>query len=169
MATVRNITFVKADADPNKGFSMGRTPSLFVNNVVFTITGVKFGNYLLDGKPSDTSEKAQAILLTTSVGEDISLRRLLRNRRVIYDKDGTAQVLPAFREQAELQQHLESLGRRDDDSTLLKGSVEEVANHALKFFEGKTLIVVEVPALVRDDKGKLAAPFAPIIQFGFKE
>lgn len=166
MATIK---FIEAEADATKGFKMGRTPSLFVNNVTFQITGTKFGNYTVDGVATKNADKAQAILFTTSVGEDLALNRLLRNRRVVYDKDGTAQILPAFREQAELSQHLESLGRREDDETMLKGSVSDVAKHALKFFEGKTLICIEVPALVRDDKGKLVAPFAPIIQFGFKE
>lgn len=167
------INFIEAAADTNKGFRIGREQSLFASNVVFTITGVKFGNYRItrdDGKVEDTkyASTSQIILFTTSLGEDLPLNRLLNKRRIIYDKDGHASVVESCDFKAQLRQHLESLGRRDDAPDMLKGTVEEVANHALKFFKDKELICNEVPGLGRDDKNRLVPLLAPCIQFSFK-
>lgn len=168
------INFIEKDADPKKGFRIGREQSLFQNNVVFTITGVKFGNYEIrgdDGSVKETSHAStsQSILLTTSVGEDLSLSRLLHKTMMIYKKDGDANPVPACTFRAPLREHLETLGRRDDDSAMLKGTVKEVADHALKFFEGKTLICKEVEGFGRDNKNKLVPLLSPCIQFSFTE
>lgn len=168
-----NIIFTPASADPNKGFRMGHEQSLFVNNQTFTVTGVKYGNYQQkadNGELTDTkyASTSQAILLTTSLGEDLPLNRLLHKRRVIYDKEGKAQVVDAAAFKTELTAHLESLGRRTDDSAMLVGTVEEVGKHALKFFEGKVLQCVEHAGFGRDDKNHLAPLLSPCIQFTFQ-
>lgn len=168
------IKFQEAPADPDKGFRIGREQSLFVNNVTFQVTGVKFGNYQQvadDGSVTDTkyASSSQSILLTTSVGEDLPLSRLLNKRRVIYDKDGSAHIIDSCTFKGPLRAHLESLGRRDNDSAMLKGTVEAVGKHALKFFDGKTLIVSEIDGLGRDNNNRLAPLLSPCIQFGFKD
>ena len=167
------ITFIEGAADPNKGFRIGREQSLFANNVTFKVTGVKFGNYQTvadDGTTSETkyASTSQSILFTTDIGEDLSLSRLLNRRRVIYDSDGHASIVESCDFKAPLRAHLESLGRRDNDKSMLKGSVQDVANHALKFFDGKTLIVREVEGLGRDPKTNQLTPLlSPCIQFSF--
>lgn len=168
------IKFIESAADSNKGFRIGGQQSLFVNNVTFTVTGVKFGNYQVvkdDGSVESTkyASTSQAILLTTSIGEDLPLTRLLNRRRVIYDKDGQASVVESCDFKADLRAHLESLGRRADSPDMLNGTVESVGNHALKFFTGKTLICKEVNGLGRDDKNRLVPLLSPCIQFSFKD
>ena len=171
MATIK---FQEASADPNKGFRIGREQSLFVNNVTFQVTGVKFGNYQQiadDGSvtPTKYASSSQSILLETSLGEPLPLSRLLNKRRVIYQPDGSAHIVDSATFKGPLRAHLESLGRRDTDSAMLKGSVEDVAKHALKFFDGKTLIVSEIDGLGRDDKNRLVPLLSPCIQFSFQE
>lgn len=168
------INFIPAEADSQKGFRIGREQSLFAGNVTFKVAGVKFGNYQIvrdDGRTEDTkyASTSQTILLTTDLGEDLPLSRLLNKRRIIYDKDGHASVVESCDFKAPLRAHLESLGRRADDSSMLKGSVKKVADHALKFFEGKTLICNEVPGFGRDDRNRLVPLLSPCIQFSFKE
>ena len=168
-----NIIFNQAPADSNKGFRMGHEQSLFVNNVTFTVTGVKYGNYQekkADGSLVDTkyATTSQAILLETNIGEDLPLNRLLHKRRVIYDKDGQASIVESASFKAELRQHLESLGHRTDDPSMLVGSVEQVGQHAMKFFEGKVLQCVEHPGFGRDDKNHLVPLLSPCIQFTFQ-
>ena len=167
------VKFIEASADNQKGFRIGREQSLFVGNVTFTVTGVKFGEYEItedDGtkKPTKYASISQSILLTTSLGEDISLKSLLNKRRVIYDKEGHAIVVEKAGFKGALLQHMEQLGRRDDDSAMLKGTVKEVGDHALQFFQGKTIICVDVPGLGRDDKNRLVPLLSPCIQFNFQ-
>lgn len=168
------INFIQSEADANKGFRIGREQSLFASNVTFTVTGVKFGNYQIvkdDGKVEDTkyASTSQTILLTTSLGEDLPLSRLLNRRRIIYDADGHASVVESCDFKAPLRAHLEALGRRTDDSSMLKGSVKEVADHALRFFAGKTIVCKEVPGLGRDNNNRLVPLLSPCIQFTFKD
>lgn len=159
-----NIVFVEAPASTSKGFRMGRPESLFKNNVTFTVTGVKFGNYRVDGEDTKYADIAQSILFTTSIGEDLNINRLLRGRKVVYLEDGTAQIVESCDFKVDFVKHLEQLGRRDDNPELLKGTVEEVANHAKKFFDGKTVKVSEEVFFAKDEKGRLV-PGAPTIQF----
>lgn len=164
------IIFKEAGADPSKGFRMGGAQSVLVNNVTFTVTGVKFGNYEIvndDNTVEQTkyASKAQQILISTSVGEDISLGRLLKGRRLVYHADGSAFVIDACSFKAKLIEHMESLGRRADDSMMLNGSTEEVGNHAMKFFKDKTFQVREVPECFgRDAKNKLVPLLSPAVQ-----
>lgn len=160
------IIFVEAPADPNKAFRIGRPESLFKNNVTFTVTGFKFGNYQINGGNSQFADISQAVLLTTSIGEDLPLNRLMKGRKVVYDSHGDAFIVDTATFKAELMKHMLDLGRRDDNPELLKGSVEDAAKHALQFFAGKTLKVTEEAYFARDDKGKLV-PGAPTIQFTF--
>lgn len=173
-STTMTINFIESAADPNKGFRIGREQSVFVGNVTFKVTGVKFGNYQLveDGQaPKDTkyASTSQAILFTTDAGEDLPLSRLLNKRRIIYDKEGHAILVESCDFKAKLREHLETLGRREDDSAMLKGSVKEVADKALEFFNGKTLRVIEVEGFGRDDKNRLVPLLSPCIQFTFAE
>ena len=158
------IIFKEAAADSQKGFRMGRPESLFKNGVTFTVTGKKFGNYTVDGVESKYSNSSQAIVLTTSIGEDVNLNRFLKNRKVVYDAKGDAHIVEAATFKADLLAHMEKLGRREDDPTMLKGSVEEVANHALKFFDGKTIKVTEDASFFAKDNGRLV-PGNPLVQF----
>lgn len=159
-----NINFVEAAASASKGFRMGRPESLFKNNVTFTVTGVKFGNYTIDGADTKYADIAQSILFTTSIGEDLNINRLLKGRKVVYLEDGTAKIVDSCDFKVDFVRHLESLGRREDNPELLKGTVEEVANHAKKFFDGKTIKVAEEIFFAKDDKGKLV-PGASTVQF----
>lgn len=162
------ITFVEAPADPNKAFRIGRPESLFRGNVTFTVTGYKFGTYKVDGNDSQFAGVSQSVLLTTSLGEDLPLNRLMKGRKVVYDEHGDAHIVDAATFKADLLQHMLDLGRRDDNPELLKGTVEDAAKHALKFFEGKTLKVTEAAYYARDDRNKLV-PGAPTIQFSFAQ
>ena len=52
---------------------------------------------------------------------------------------------------------------------MLVGSAEDVAKHALKFFDGKgDLICRENSGFAKDDKGRLVDLISPNISFGFK-
>lgn len=168
------IIFNPETPDDSKGFRIGQAQSLFQNNVTFQVTGTRIGNYELvkdDGSKSPTpyASKSQAILFQTSLGEDLPLKRLLNKRRVIYDRNGTARTVPSCDFQAPLREHMESLGRRANDPAFLNGKIEEVASHALKFFEGKTLICKEIEGLGKDDHNRLVPLLSPCIQFSFQE
>lgn len=162
------ITFVETPADSTKGFRIGRPESLFKNNVTFTVTAFKCGNYKIDGKDTLYAGVSQAVILKTSIGEDLPLNRVLKGRKVVYDEKGTAHIVDMATFKADLMQHMLDLGRRDDNPDLLKGSVEDAAKHALKFFEGKTITVTESTYFAKDDSGRLV-PGAPTIQFSFAE
>ena len=88
-----NIVFVEAPASASKGFRAGRPESLFKNNVTFTITGKKFGNYTVDGAESKYSDVAQAILLKTSIGEALNINRFFKGRKVVYLQNGYAKII----------------------------------------------------------------------------
>jgi hypothetical protein len=171
---IKEIRFVEAPADPNKGFRIGHTQSVFQNNVTFHVTGYKFGSYSIERKNGSVestkyADSAQSIVLTTSVDEDLPLNRLLHKKDVLYDATGSAHVEHACSFQGDLMRHMLALGRRDDDSAMLKGSVEDVAKHALKFFDGKDLLCKEISGFAKDEKGKLQDRISPFIQFGWKE
>lgn len=159
-----NIKFVEAPASADKGFRMGRPESLFKDNVTFTVTGVKFGNYTIDGAETKYADVAQAILFTTSIGEDLNINRLLKGRKVVYLEDGTAKIVDSCTFKADFLKHMETLGRREDNTDLLKGTVEVVGNHAKKFFDGKTIKVSEAIYFAKDDKNRLV-PGSPTVQF----
>lgn len=161
------ITFVEAPADSNKGFRIGRPESLFRNNVTFTVTGYKFGNYTVNGAQTTYSATSQAILLTTSLGEDLPLNRLLKGRKVIYHEDGSAHIVEIAIFKADLMAHMLKLGRRSDNPEMLVGSVEDAAKQALQFFTGKTIVCKEETYFAKDDSGRLV-PGAPTVQFSFQ-
>lgn len=174
MADVQEIRFVEAPADPNKGFRIGHAQSVFQNNVTFTVTGYKLGSYqIIDdaGNVSKTkySDSAQNIVLTTSVDEDLPLNRLLHKKTVIYDAQGSAKVIHSCDFQAPLMKHMLQLGRRTDNASMLVGTVEEVAKHAKKFFDNKTIVVQEHSGFAKDDKGKLVTLISPCVSFHFKK
>ena len=171
---IKEIRFVESPADPDKGFRIGHAPSVFQNNVPFTVTGYKLGNYAIekkDGSVEQTkyADSSQSIVLTTSVDEDLPLNRLLHKKDVLYDAQGSAHVEYACSFKGALMKHMLILGRRDDDKAMLNGSVEDVAKHALTFFKDKTLICKEIEGFAKDDKGKLQDRISPFIQFGWKE
>lgn len=173
MADIKEIRFVETVADPNKGFRIGHSQSVFQNNVTFMVTGFKIGGYKIerkDGVVEDTkyADSAQSIVLTTSVGEDLPLNRLLHKKSVIYDAQGSAKVVHAADFKGQLMQHMLILGRRADNSAMLNGSVESVAKHALTFFTGKTLVCKENPGFAKDDKGRLQDLISPCISFSFQ-
>lgn len=168
------IKFNEAPADASKGFRIGHEQSLFVNNVEFTLTGYKLGTYTItadDGteSPSKYASTSQNIVFTTSIGEDLPLNRLLNRRRVIYDEDGKATIVESCNFKGALRKHLESLGRRPDAPDMLVGTADDVAKHAIKFFEGKTLRVVEFNGFGRDNKNRLQPLLSPAVQFQFKD
>lgn len=174
MADIKEIRFVEAPADPNKGFRIGHAQSVFQNNVTFTVTGYKLGSYSIehkDGSIESTkyADSAQSIVLTTSVDEDLPLNRLLHKKDVLYDAQGSAHVEHACSFKGDLMRHMLSLGRRVDNPAMLNGSVEDVAKHALKFFQGKTLICKEISGFAKDDRGKLQDRISPFIQIDWKE
>ena len=167
------IKFNEGPADPNKGFRIGQQASLFVNGAEFQITGYKLGNYTViadDGSESQTkyASTSQSIVFTTSLGEDLPLNRLLNKRRVIYDADGKASVIESANFKAQLRAHLESLGRRADAHDMLVGTADDVAKHAIKFFEGKTLYCQGFDGFGKDNRGRLQPLLSPAIQFQFK-
>lgn len=174
MADIKEIRFVEAPADPNKGFRIGHSQSVFQNNVTFKVTGYKLGNYNIEKKDGSIEQtkyanSSQSIVLTTSVDEDLPLNRLLHKKDILYDAQGAAHVEHACSFKGDLMRHMLILGRREDDSAMLKGSVEDVAKHALAFFKDKTLICKEISGFAKDDKGKLQDRISPFIQFGWKE
>lgn len=174
MSDIKEIRFVEAPADPDKGFRIGHSQSVFQNNVTFKVTGYKLGNYSVekkDGTVEQTkyADSSQSIVLKTSVDEDLPLNRLLHKKDILYDAQGSARVEYACSFKGDLMRHMLALGRREDDSAMLKGSVEDVAKHALKFFDGKDLLCKEISGFAKDDKGKLQDRISPFIQFGWKE
>ena len=174
MADIKEIRFKEAPADADKGFRIGHAQSVFQNNVTFKVTGFKLGSYEIereDGNVETTkyASSAQSIVFTTSVDEDLPLNRLLHKKTVLYDAQGSAKVVYGSDFRGALMQHLLQLGRREDDKAMLKGSAEDVAKHALKFFEGKgDLICRENSLFAKDDKGKLVDLISPSITIGFK-
>lgn len=167
------IIFVESAADADKGFRLGHKQSLFVNNVTFKVTGFKLGHYNVakDGgtpAPTQYADKCQSIILTTDLGEDLPLNRLLHKRRVCYDNNGQAVVVPSATFQSELLGFIEQIGRRPDDPSMIIGSAESVANKVLEFFKNKTIHCHERNYLLRDKDNKLVAPLSPIIQFSFE-
>lgn len=171
---IKEIRFVESPADPDKGFRIGHAPSVFQNNVPFTVTGYKLGSYSIerkDGSVESTkyADSSQSIVLKTSLDEDLPLNRLLHKKDVLYDAAGSARVEYACSFRGDLMRHMLVLGRRDDDKAMLNGSVEDVAKHALKFFDGKTLLCTEINGFAKDDKGKLQDRISPFIQFGWKD
>lgn len=161
------ITFVEAPADSTKGFRIGRPESLFRNNVTFTVTNYKFGNYTVNGAQTTYSATSQAILLKTSLNEDLPLNRLLKGRKVVYDDKGSAHIVEIATFKADLMQHMLKLGRRADNPDMLNGTVEDVAKHALQFFTGKTIVCKEETYFAKDDSGRIV-PGAPTVQFSFQ-
>ena len=167
------IKFIEASADDGKGFRLGFKPSVFVNGVTFKVTGYKLGSYEVtadDGTKSASkyADKAQNIIFTTDVGEDLPLNRLLHKRKVCYDRDNKAVVVASCDFQQDLLRHLESLGRRPNDDAMLVGSAKAVAEHALAFFKDKSIYSHEHDLLVRDKNNKLVAPLSPIIVMSFE-
>lgn len=174
MSDIKEIRFVEAPADPNKGFRIGNEKSVFQNNVTFQVTGYKLGSYSIekkDGSIESTkyADSSQNVVLKTSVDEDLPLNRLLHKKDVLYDAHGDARVEYACSFKGDLMRHMLQLGRREDDRAMLKGTVEQVAAHALKFFDGKTLICKEISGFAKDDKGKLQDRISPFVQIGWKE
>lgn len=170
---IKNITFVEGEADPEKGFRIGHAQSVFQNNVTFTVTGYKIGSYAIEYKDGTTSstkyaDTAQNIVLTTSLDENLPLNRLLHKKAVLYDAQGAARVEYACSFRGELERYMLQLGRRENDSAMLKGSVEDVAKHALKFFKDKSLICSEISGFAKDEQGRLQDRISPFIQFGFQ-
>lgn len=166
------ITFVKADKpDSNKGFRIGREQSVYVNNVTFKVTGVEYGSYKVveDGseKVSSYANTAQSIRLQTDLGEPIPVSRFLTKRCALYDSDGKARVVEGCTFKAQLREHLEKLGRRADDPSMLKGSVEDVGNSILEFFKNKVVVCHEIEGLAKDKNGLLQPRLSPFIQFEF--
>ena len=174
MAGINEIRFVEAPADPNKGFRIGHAQSVFQNNVTFKVTGYKLGSYEITDDAGNTSktkyaDTAQNIVLKTSVDEDLPLNRLLHKRVVIYDAQGSATVVHSCDFQAPLMKHMLQLGRRTDNASMLVGTVEDVAKHALKFFGDKDIVVQEHSGFAKDDKGKLVTLISPCVSFHFKK
>lgn len=174
MADIKDIRFVEAPADPNKGFRIGHSQSVFQNNVTFTVTGYKLGSYSIerkDGSIESTkyADSSQSIVLKTSVDEDLPLNRLLHKKDILYDAHGDAHVEYACSFNGDLMRHMLVLGRRDDDKAMLNGSVEDVAKHALSFFDGKTLLCTEINGFAKDEKGKLQNRISPFVQIGWNE
>ena len=174
MADIKEIRFVEAPADPNKGFRIGHAQSVFQNNVTFKVTGYKLGNYDIEKKDGTVEQtkyakSSQSIVLTTSVDEELPLNRLLHKKDILYDAQGAARVEYVCSFKGSLMQHMLTLGRREDDSAMLKGSVEDVAKHVLKFFDGKDLICKEISGFAKDEKGKLQERINPFIQFDWKK
>lgn len=171
---IKEIRFIESPADPNKGFRIGHAQSVFQNNVTFKVTGYKLGSYSIERKDGSIesnkyADSAQSIVLTTSVDEDLPLNRLLHKKDVLYDAEGSAHVEHACSFKGDLMRHMLTLGRRDDNPAMLKGSVEDAAKHALAFFKDKDLICKEIGGFAKDDKGKLQDRISPFIQFDWKE
>jgi len=172
---IKEIRFNETPADPNKGFRIGHAQSVFQNNVTFQVTGYKLGSYEIERENGNTettkyASSAQSIVFTTSVEEDLPLNRLLHKKSVLYDAQGNARVVHACDFKGALMQHLLQLGRREDDKAMLKGSAEDVAKHALKFFDTKgDLICRENPGFAKDDKGRLVDLISPNVTIAFKD
>lgn len=171
------IKFNEEANDPNKGFRIGGEQSLFQNNVVFTITGYKLGNYQIikdDGTVETTkyASEAQQIMLVCDLGggvtEDLPINRLLKKRTLCYDKHDVAKVVEICRFKADLMRHMETLGRDEKNPAYFKGDTKSVAEHAMKFFDSKKIQCHEEPdCFAHDSEGKLVARTTPVITFDF--
>ena len=171
MSDIKEIRFVEANADPNKGFRIGHAPSVFQNNVTFKVTGTKLGSYEIEKKDGTVTktkyaDSSQSVVLTVDIDqkETLPLNRLLHKKDVLYDASGNAHVEYACAFRGELMRHMLELGRRADDSAMLNGSVEAAAAHAKKFFDGKTFICKEIPGFAKDSQGRLQDRISPFIQ-----
>lgn len=162
-----NIIFTESPVDSQKSFYFGRPESLFKDGAEFSITGYKIGSYTVDGKETERSATSQAVLLTTDLGEDLSLNTVLKGRKVVYDDLGKALVVPRSTFQAELQAHLLTLGRRDDSPELLKGTAEDAAKKAVEFFKDKKVYCIGKSFFAKDKDGKLV-PGNITIQFSIR-
>lgn len=171
MTDIKEIRFVETTEGADKAFRIGRTPSVFQNNVTFHVTGVKRGNYEIEKKNGTVehtkySETTQSLVLVVDIDdkETLPLNRLLHKKEVLYDAQGAAHVEYACDFRGDLMQHMLLLGRRTDDPALLVGTIEQVAAHALKFFKDKTFICKEISGFAKDEKGKLQDRISPFIQ-----
>lgn len=162
-----NIIFNEGPVDPQKSFYFGRPESLFKDGAEFSVTGYKIGNYTVDGRATERSATSQSVLLKTDLGEDLSLNTLLKGRKVVYDDHGKASVVPRSTFQAELQAHLLTLGRREDNPELLKGTAEDAAKKAVEFFNGKKVYCVGQTFFAKDKEGRLV-PGNVTIQFSLR-
>lgn len=172
MSDIKEIRFVETTEGADKAFRIGHTPSVFQNNVTFHVTGVKRGNYEIEKKDGTVTktkyaDTTQSIVLVVDIDdkETLPLNRLLHKKEVVYDAQGSARVEYACDFRGDLMRHMLQLGRRTDDPSLLVGTIEQVAAHALKFFTGKTFICKEVSGIfAKDERGKLQDRISPFIQ-----
>lgn len=158
-----NIKFIAESADPQKGFRIGKTPSVLTGGVEFQINGYELGRY--SGTTQDSN--SQSILLKTSVNESVNLNRFLNSDRVFLDEDGKAFRAQLCSFAPQLLEVLNAIGRRADDDSYLVGSAEDVAKKVVAFFAGKTIVCEDVNGVfLRDRNGKLYSP--RVVKFSLK-
>ena len=158
-----NIKFIAESANPSKGFRVGRTPSVLIGGVEFTITGYELGRY--SGTTQDAN--SQSILLKTSVGESVNINRFLNSDRIFFDADGKIFKTQLCSFAPQLHELCSKIGRRPDDDSYLVGTAEDVAKRFVEFFNDKTIVVEDVNDVFRKDKeGRLYAP--TVVKFSFK-
>lgn len=159
-------------------FRIGRKSSIYTDGLEFTVKVAHTGIWKDDTGKVLNKDNGNSIRFETSVSPEpddyLNINVFLGRRKVIYDKDGHADILWSCEFHDELRNFLETkIGRDPSNPQNLKGTAKEVADRVLnEFFNGKT-IVVEVKKdiffkTVKDGVEKLEAPYDDVIVFKWK-
>ena len=161
-------------------FHIGRKQSIYTDGLKFTLVKAHTGIW------TDTStgkvlnkDNGNSIRYESSISSDpddfLNINVFLGRKKVIYDKDGHADILWSCEFHEELRQFLETkIGRDPQNPQNLKGSAKEVADRVLnEFFGTRQLIAEEKKGVyfktIKDGVEKLEAPFDPVIVLKFAE
>lgn len=161
-------------------FHIGRKQSIYTDGLEFTIVKAHTGIW------TDTStgkvlnkDNGNSIRYESSISSDpddfLNINVFLGRKKVVYDKDGHADILWSCEFHEELRQFLETkIGRDPQNPQNLKGSAKEVADRVLnEFFGNRKLVAEEKKGVyfktVKDGVEKLEAPYDPVIVLKFKE
>lgn len=142
-------------------------------SIVKAVTGV-----WKEGDRTINKEGSESIRFITSVSNNledaININHLLNKRRVVYDKDGHADILYSCEFREELLKFLvEKIGTEDDNPRVLKLSAKEVGDKVVnEFFKDRKIVFKEKKGVffktIKDGVEKLEAPFEPILVIGWK-
>lgn len=142
-------------------------------SIVKAVTGVwKEGDRIIN---RDGSESIRFITSVSNNLEDaININHLLNKRRVVYDKNGHADILYSCEFREELLKFLvEKIGTEEDNPRVLKLSAKEVGDKVVnEFFKDRKIVFKEKKGVffksIKDGVEKLEAPFEPILIIGWK-
>ena len=161
-------------------FHIGRKQSIYTDGLKFTIVKAHTGIW------TDTStgkvlnkDNGNSIRYESSISSDpddfLNINVFLGRKKVVYDKDGHADILWSCEFHEELRNFLETkIGRDPSNPQNLKGTAKEVADKVLNDFFGTRQLMAEEKKgvyfkTIKDGVEKLEAPFDPVIVLKFVE